>query len=472
MKFPHNPTISSSQVSSLNRVKLIRIVFSHSALRSMVNLLSLATVFLLLSLITLTNSTAKTITAPIFPPTTMSESSIFSTSVQLHSAGLQQSNPVATAFISAVPGSDGKEIFISMTGVEVTGSPVFLNIDPGSGPSGHQDSRAMLLSDTIYIATAIGFAPGLDIGNDNDDTMEITTTVGSQVMSTGKIKFQRAFVETSTPETIIVDDSNFIVDMPNLNTLPISEAYVLVMSTNAPPGSLPPGYNFASSTYNVSPSGALTESDKFMTLKLAYQEPLPNNSDPHTLAVIGWDRTNTVWKILGGDLFDDDNQNHLTYVTKRFAIYGLATTSNWRDSFKEPGLTGVSALSNTQWGLDEAIILSSGATSGSVTSIPITPTPGTMNWSTLHFSATIPLNTGLRVDLLDLNGNVVLANLKYGADLRSLSIGSYPSLKLGATLTSTTAGLTPELREWSLSWTPDDPAERKVYLPLVIKNGS
>ena len=142
----------------------------------------------------------------------------------------------------------------------------------------------MTLSGTTYIATAIGFTPGQDEGTFGDATMSITTTNNAQVMSTGDINFQRAFVETSQNETVIVDNGKFQIDIPNLDTLP-TDAYLLVMSTHAAPGPLPIGYKLASSTYNVSPSGALTQSEKLMILNFNFEDSLPGSSDPHILAI-------------------------------------------------------------------------------------------------------------------------------------------------------------------------------------------
>ncbi len=356
-----------------------------------------------------------------------------------------------TPFLDVIPSQDGTEIFINAGGTGKVGGTVVANVSVGgSSHKGH----TMTYSDTVqaYVTTATGFAQNLD----QDGNMYITTNLGQ---ATQKINFKRAFVQTSDPEKIPVDD--FTVDMPNPGTFP-TDAYLLAMSTNTPPGSLPIGYNFVGSTYNMRPSGSLTQSEKFMTLTLGFQEPLPNGSDPHTLAFVGWDQLNKTWDILGGDLFDNTNQ--LVLATKRFRIYALATTPTWRDSFKELSLTGVSNRNNTVWGPGDTIILSTGATSGTVTSIPITPTSAT-NWGTLHFSATTSPSTDLTVDILDLNDTVVLANANDGADLSGLPVST--SLKLRATLTrSTTAEPTPELHEWSVEW---EPKVYSIYLPVVLK---
>jgi hypothetical protein len=323
----------------------------------------------------------------------------------------------------------------------------------------------MTLFGTDFRATAGGFVPMADIGTERDDTLNITTTVGSAVLSIDPINFQRAFVQPAQPETIVVDGNGLVVDIPAGAVA--ADMYLLAMSTNMPPGDTPPGYALIGKTYSLSASGALTETNLLMTLKLGYQEPLPDGGDPHTLAIMSWNQTCGQWDLLGGDLFDVPN--YVTLSTKRFGIYALASTPTWRDSFKEGSLSGVSASNNTTWGpVDDTITLALGATSGTVTSIPITPTLGATSWGTLHYSATVGLNTSLNVDLLDANDNLVLSNVPDGTDISAALLATYPTLKLRATLTTSQPGLTPELHEWSLGWIV--PPESKVYLPLAIRN--
>ncbi|MCG8351754.1 MAG: hypothetical protein MI924_28640 [Chloroflexales bacterium] len=368
-------------------------------------------------------------------------------------------------FLNMAPSSDGTEIRVSAAGVGALGGTLFANF-LDIGPGGRKHSYTMTYSDTAqtYFATAVGFTPGMDITG----TVGLTTTLG---LETAEIQFQRAFVTPLTPQVDIAVEGQMggetlTVAMPNIGTVP-ADTYLVVMATNAPPGPLPSGYRFASSTYAINPSGSLTETERLMTLRFTYGQTLPAGVDPHTLAVVGWNRTDLTWEVLGGDLFAQDQA--LEYVTKRFGIYALAATPTWRDSFNERELTGVSVQTNTRRRSDGTIVLDSGATSGALTSIPITPTTDAASWGTLHFSATIPLGADLRIDVLDINDQVLRVNVADGADLSDLPLVDYPSLKLRATLTTAQAEVSPELRSWQVSWAPSEQQQNSTYLPLVVR---
>jgi hypothetical protein len=369
-------------------------------------------------------------------------------------------NPLANVFIQAIPGSDGQEVFVSVAGVGAGSSAVTLNVDPGLGGGSHKGSYAMTLSGTSFIATAIGFAPGQDTGSDGDDTMSLTTTLGSQVVGSGAVNFQRAFVETGQPETISVDNGDFVLEFLNTGSFQ-ADTYVLVMSTHTPPGALPFGYQLAGKSYNIRPSGSLTRSEKLMTLNLKYSQPLPGGSDPHTLTILRWDSLGQSWLDVGGNLLADSKL--VSLASKEFGIYALASGPRWRDSFAEVSLSGVATLTNTQRGPGQTIILAN-ATTGAVTSIPLSAAPGSL-WGTLSFSASVPASTGLTVDILAADNSLLLGNVSSGTNL-GLDQAGQPSLKLRANLSATTLGLTPQLHHWSLDWIV---AVRKVHLPLVLK---
>jgi hypothetical protein len=371
-------------------------------------------------------------------------------------------NPVATALIRPVPSSDGTAIYVTASGVGSTSGNLVLNIDPGSGPTGHIGSYTMTISGTSHLATAIGFTPEQDIGIEGDDAMSVTTTISNTDVGTGPINFERAYIQPTAPEEISVDDGAFKVHMPNLGSVP-DNTYLVVMSTNAPPTELPPGHTFASKSYDLSPSGALTQTDKLMSLDFRVPTAMPGGSDPHTLAIAMWDPIDEVWNVLGGNY--SDTSGRVTLAVQQFGIYALVTTSTWRDSFRGAELSGVSSRVNTQRGFDDTIILSGGVLSGTVTSIPIVPTPGATHWGTLRFSTTRPVGTSITIDVLDGNGSIVQANATDSADLSDLAISTHPTLILRATLTSTQTGQTPRLQEWSLGWLQQE--QDQLYLPMI-----
>ncbi|MEM7028158.1 MAG: hypothetical protein AAF629_01100 [Chloroflexota bacterium] len=397
-----------------------------------------------------------------FPPISNQTPVLSNTQLIQSTTSPKVNNPLQNAFISAIPDLDGRDVFISVTGVNRAESGLRFNIDAGVGGGSYRESYAMTLSDTTYLAVAMGFAAGEDVSGD-DDTISITTTVGSDIVSTGDIKFQRAFVQPSQTEMMSIDNGGFVLELLNTNSVS-ADTYVLAMSTNVQPGTLPDGHAWASKSYGLRAAGSLTQSQKFMTLNLRFNEPLLNNRDPHTLAIMRWDAVHSQWDNLGGTLLNDSN--FVTLPIKQFDIYGLAATTTWHDTFPEASLSGVSSLNNTLRGPGQAIILNN-VLSGSVTSIPITPTTAT-HWGTLTFSATQTSNTVVTIDVLDLNDQPLLSNISDGTDLDNagLSIANHPSVKLRANLSTNSLGQTPHLHAWSLSWLS---VSRKVYLPLVLK---
>lgn len=411
-------------------------------------------------------STAKSAPKPIEPVYTTTKPVSTTSSVVANPAVPRLANPLATTFINARPSSDGREVFISAFGVYGAESEVNLKLEAGFGPSGHDDSYTMDLSKTTYIATALGFAPQTDIGRDGDDTMEITTMIAGQLVSTGDVDFQRPYVETGVAqELVVVDNTLFEVNILNRNTFS-NNLYLLIMSSNSPPiDPLPTGYQFVSEAYLLNASGDITRSERYMTLYLGFIPPLPQQLDPHTLSMARWDAFTQQWQVLvESDYYDRENK--LELITKQLGVYALVATPTWRDSFYTLALTGVDNLDGTRWVYAEEIELNSNTTEGHVTSIPITPTQGARYWDTVWLTATTSVTTGIQLDILDIAGEPVITDVQSGLDLSHLAVISYPALRLQATLTTTTQTVSPVLRGWSLSW--QTPVER-IYLPLVMK---
>ena len=92
-------------------------------LRSICLAIVMALIFLWLSAVTIGHSTAKTRERPIQPSFEPVFRSTFSQSIYPVRNTAISTNPLAPAFIQAIPGSDGQEIFVSVNEVNVAGSP-------------------------------------------------------------------------------------------------------------------------------------------------------------------------------------------------------------------------------------------------------------------------------------------------------------------------------------------------------------
>jgi hypothetical protein len=75
-------------------------------------------------------------------------------------------------------------------------------------------------------------------------------------------------------------------------------------------------------------------------------------------------------------------------------------------------------------------------------------------WGQIHYTATVPGGAALRVDLLDAENAVVMADVASGAGLSTIDTGAYPSLRLAARLTSADGSASPMVDMWALSWAP------------------
>lgn len=74
-------------------------------------------------------------------------------------------------------------------------------------------------------------------------------------------------------------------------------------------------------------------------------------------------------------------------------------------------------------------------------------------WLGLDYAADVTGVTEVQVDVLDLAGNVLLADVAPGASL--LSLPPVPAVQLRATLTTSDGTKSPALKEWSITWTED-----------------
>ena len=373
---------------------------------------------------------------------------------------LKQQASALAPFLDVVPSQDGTALFIKAGGVGKLDGDVFLNV--GIGPGHDKDSYTMVYSDTdqLYTTTAPGFTPGTGASG----PLSITTTTG---LDTGTVDFYRAYVPASTLQTIRSVDGNLQLTLVGTDTLP-ADTYVVIVPGFAPPGPPPLGHRLVGSPYSVRAAGALLVTNRPMDLRFYYDETTLAGADPHTLAIFAWDAFHRRWERLGGRLFSA--QRYLTVATSRFTTYALMSTPVWRDDFDDfSGLDPAGSANVTLGGSpdEQGVVLANTPGEGTILSQPITPSMAIAAWGSLTFTAVVsPPTATLTVDLLDLNGTVLLTHVVSRTRLSHLDPHQYPVLRLRATFSSTVAGATPRLDLWELSW---QVAAYQVYLPVVLR---
>ena len=362
-----------------------------------------------------------------------------------------------SASIYAIPGSDGASVYIGAGRLGQMTTPVYVYINYQVGPTLYERVHTMVYDagSREYSHTFEGL---FNVGMTVEGTINISTTVNP---SLGSSHYVRHYV----PGT-------YAVDLPSSDgwlNLHISaggvptDTYVIIMTTNVPPGNPPPGHRLTGQSCAIQASGALTESLKPMTLRMSYETAWLAGADPHTLSLFAWDTGGRRWIDLGGTAFFD--WYNLEQTVRQFTTYALMTTTTWRDTFGD--IYGLSERHDVRLAYGGKLELASGATSGWAVSVPITPTGSFVAWDQLTYSAVITSGTTLTVSVLDgRTGEELLPNVASGASLAAIDPLAHPSLRLRATLSADVPGKTPSLEEWIISWTPAT-ARRKLYLPLI-----
>jgi hypothetical protein len=105
--------------------------------------------------------------------------------------------------------------------------------------------------------------------------------------------------------------------------------------------------------------------------------------------------------------------------------------------------------------VDDITIKGGYKTSASLTSVPTT-IPQNKRWDTLGLSKSEPINTMIRISILNADNNQPLQGFEDLSDnyfdISTIDPAVYPSLKLFATLDSTSITSTPVLFQWGISW--------------------
>jgi len=385
---------------------------------------------------------------------------IFAQASVIHTVAPKQTDANFAPFLEIVPSQDGQELYIQVSGANEPDDVFFANV--GIGPTSDKRSYTMRYSETIqsYVATAVGLTPR----EDSAGQLNITTTLG---LNTSDVDFQRAFVPAATRQTLQAVDGNLELSLVNTDTIPF-DTYAVIVPSYAPPGPLPPGHRLVGSAYSVRAAGALVQTDRPMNLRLYYDEQRLAGADPHTLAIFGWNAAVKQWVEIGGRLFAV--QQYLAAPVTRFTTYALLTAPAWQDEFDDFSGLDVAALNHVTLGgtlANRTLVLANTPGSGSAVSRLITSTTAIASWGTLTFTGAVDApTTTLTVDVLSVDGAMLLENVASGASLAAIDPIQHPSLRLRTNLASTAASQTPTLDRWRLTW---QVKSTYVYLPMVAK---
>jgi hypothetical protein len=365
-------------------------------------------------------------------------------------------------FVELAPSQDGRELLIHVNGVDDPAGAIYASVGL-FGPTHDKRGYALVYWDTVeaYVTTALGFTPETSASG----SLNITTTSG---LEAGEIEFSRFYLSAASQQALRSPDGNLELGIVTTDTIPFA-TYVVVAPSYAPPGAIPSGQRVIGNVYSVRAAGALVQTEKPMNLRIYYTEQLLQGADPHTLALFGWNAAARQWVDLGGRLFDQQEYN--TTAIRRFGVYALMHTPSWRDELDDFAGLDFAQINNVTWGGElgaRALVLANTPGDGHVVSQPMTATLGFARWGTLVFSATAsPPTSTLTVDVLGLDGSLLVANLASGSSLAVIDPLVHPSLRLRANLAATAAGQSPRLDAWRVSWQAPNINKRQVYLPLV-----
>ncbi|RIK38365.1 MAG: hypothetical protein DCC55_21345, partial [Chloroflexi bacterium] len=135
----------------------------------------------------------------------------------------------------------------------------------------------------------------------------------------------------------------------------------------------------------------------------------------------------------------------------------LAATTTWHDTFDNfEGIdfTHSSNVTNGGTPQNRTMVLRNTPGEGVLVSQPITPPAGFTEWGIIAYAKSDdPPATSLTVDVLDADGELLLAGVASGADLAGLlDPERHPTIRLRANLAATESGLSPVLEDWQISW--------------------
>lgn len=360
------------------------------------------------------------------------------------------------AAIYAIPVEGGRDLTVAAGRLGELTMPVFAHIGGTSEERSHTLSYSPSNGEYSYTFGGVMAAAQIESG-----FIQITTTVTPTL---GYATFIRHYVPGSSAVDLPSQDGvvNLHISAHGVPT----DTYLVIMSTQIPPGDPPAGHRLVGQPYSIRASGSFPQSLKPMVLRIGYEASWLNGVDPHSVGLFSWNPGQGAWLDLSGNPSSAAGQRTLSAAVQTYTTYALMSAPYWRDTF--PDTNGLAERNGVRLAPGGKLELASGASSGWAISTPITPTGSFAGWRQLAYRGLVPANTSLAVSLLDGRTRaVLLSNLADGADLSVVDPHAHPSVRLRLDLSRAAAGSTPSLEEWTVSWRPA-PASQKLYLPLLL----
>ncbi len=366
----------------------------------------------------------------------------------------EPSNP----FISVIPDLAGRELYISIQGLGDDVGIVYVNSI--IGPTGRQYSYSAAHPDpqANHYATVTGLTPGVDVVV----TINLTSTTGNLTSTTGlqtpPQEYLRAYVPAATTRAISAGNSRLELTIVNTDTF-ANETYIVFVPGLATNHNIPAAHRMVGQPFAINASGSVTTTTRSMLLKFRYNVADLGGAPPDTLALMQWQPDTQEWVPLTANL--DTVRSEISTTIRRFTTYALMVTpvtdkDFWNDDFNDLSTVEIPSLQNVDLklkaGFAELLALTNGKMTGVAISKAIAPAAiqqwGRLSYSALNQSAMVTLT----IDLLDQNGNLLLADLPDGASLSMIDPVAHPVLRLRARFMSSVPGESVWLDQWQVSW--------------------
>lgn len=353
-------------------------------------------------------------------------------------------------FLHIVPDSRGKTVTISLSSPQPLPGMLYANL--GVGPTGFKDGWTMPYSDTkkSYISTIPFTLSETPIAG----SVNLTS---SQGLNTVDVQFSGVEVPARSLTSIWSEDRQVELEPASDATIPF-DTYVVAVTNMGNPGPQPVDHQLIGHSYSLRAASDLIETPQPMNLIWHVDTPAFTNVDLHTLDIFFWNEE-VGWIPLHAQLAR--NTNWLFAQTNLFGTYAVFAQPLWQarfDNLDSLAPTPIINLTATFLNGRRVLGLKTRPGVGQATSRLIAPAYGLQHWGTVTYTATMNgPSTRLTVDVVDVNGNLILSNVSSGQSLADIKVQDHSALRLRAYFTSTVAGATPGLRHWQVTWQPPLP---------------